>query len=286
MGRFRKRTLNRSFGGNAFVYIILAAFGTFMVIPLLFAVSASLKPLDEFFVFPPRFFVRNPTGRNFLDLFLLLSNTRVPFSRYIFNTFFISVAGTAGNVILSSMSAYAISKLRFKGKAIFFNVVVVTLMFTSAVTSIPNFLIMKHLGFIDTYFALLLPAFATPLGLYLMKQFMDQMVHMTVLEAARIDGSGELRTFFRIVMPAVKPAWLTLVVFSFQGLWNSGTTVYIFREDLKTINYALSQILAGGIVRSGAAAAATVLTMSVPIILFVVTQSNIVETLATSGMKD
>ena len=281
-----KKALNRSLGGDIFINLLLLFFGCFMALPLLYAVVTSLKPMDEFFVFPPRFFTRNPTLQNFSDLFRLMDSTRVTFSRYVFNTVFVSVVGTVGHVILSSMCAYAISKLYFRGKTVMFQIIVISLMFTSSVTAIPNFLIMKQLGFINTYLALIVPAFASPLGLYLMKQFMDQMVQDSILEAARIDGARESTIFFRIVMPSVKPAWLTLIVFSFQGLWNMGSSTYIFREDLKTLNYALSQVLAGGVARSGASAAATVIIMIVPILLFICTQRNVVETLSTSGMKD
>ena len=139
---------------------------------------------------------------------------------------------------------------------------------------------------INTYAALIIPAFASPLGLYLMKQFMEQMVPDALLEAARIDGAGEWRMFFTIVMPIVKPAWMTLIIFSFQGLWNIGTTSLIQTESLKTLNYALSQIVAGGIARSGATAASTVIMMMVPVAVFVFSQSNVVQTMATSGMKE
>lgn len=282
----KKRTFNRSYGGDVFINLILLLFGILMALPMLYAVSNSLKPLDEFFLFPPRFWVRNPTLRNFADLFRLFANSRVPLSRYMFNTLFVAVFGTTGQVILSSMCAYAISKLRFPGKNVMFQIVVLALMFNATVTATTSFLVIRYLGLLDTYGSLILPAFSSALGLYLMKQFIDQMVPDTVLEAARIDGSNEFTVFFHIVMPIVKPAWLTLIVFAFQGLWNTSSNAYIFREDLKSINYALSQVLAGGISRSGAAAAGTVLTMLVPIIMFVATQSNIVETMATSGMKE
>lgn len=286
MARIRHKRLNRSLGGDIGINLLLLLFGAFMALPLLFAISSSLKPLDEFWVFPPRFLVHNPTLKNFSDLFTILSTSRVPFSRYIFNTVFVSVLGTAGNVILSSLCAYALAKHKFHGQKIMFNIVVVSLMFSTSVTAIPNFIIMMKLHLIDSYGALIIPAFASPLGLYLMKQFMEQMVPDTVLEAARIDGANELRIFGTIVMPMVRPAWLTLVLFSFQALWGMGSTIYIYQEQLKPLNYALSQILAGGIVRTGPAAAATVLMMLVPITLFVVTQSNVVETMSTSGMKD
>ena len=286
MKTHKSRRINRSLGSDILILSILILFASLMVVPLVYAVSSSLKPLSELWIFPPRFFVSNPTLRNFKDLLLMVSDSWVPFSRYIFNTVFVTVAGTVGHVILAAMCAYAIAKIRFYGSRLCFNIIVYSLMFSAAVTVIPNFLIMRTLHLVDTYFALILPAFAAPLGVYLMKQFLETMVHDSVLEAAKIDGAGEWRIFWRIVMPMVKPAWLTLIVLSFQGLWNMGPTTYIYKEQLKTINYALSQILAGGVARTGAAAAGSVAMMLVPILLFVLTQKNIVETFATSGMKE
>jgi len=257
-----------------------------MVIPLVYAVSNALKPMDEFFVFPPRFFPKNITFQNFTDLFSIYDNSEVPLSRYLFNTFFVAVIGTAGQVALASACAYALSKLRFPGKNVMFSIVVTSLMFNSTITAIANFMILRTLGIIDTYWAVIIPSFASPLGLYLMKQFMDQMIPDSILEAARIDGAGEFFIFARIAFPLVKPAWLTLIVFAFQAMWNSGTTAYVYDESLKTINYALAQVQAGGIGRSGAAAAGVAITMIVPITVFIITQSNILETMATSGMKE
>ncbi len=253
---------------------------------MIYAISQSLKPLDELWMFPPRFLVRNPTLKNFSDLFSLMSSSWVPVSRYVFNTVLISVVGTSGHLIFSSMCAYALSKHQFKGRKVIFETIVLSLMFSTAVTAVPNFLVISKLGMMNTYWALILPAFSSSMGLYLMKQFMEQMIPDSVLEAARIDGSGEFRTFWSIVMPMVKPGWLTLIVFSFQGLWNTGATNLIQKESLKTLNYALSQVVNGGVTRAGAAAAGMVVMMIVPIIMFLVTQSNIIETMSTSGMKD
>jgi ABC-type glycerol-3-phosphate transport system permease component len=230
--------------------------------------------------------VENPTLKNFKDLFRIMGDSWVPFSRYIFNTFFITIVGTVGHVYIASLCAYAMSKHKFPGQNLLFGIVVLSLMFSTAVTQIPNFIIMSKLRWIDTYKALIIPAFASPLGLYLMKQFMEQMVPDTVLEAARIDGGSEIHIFSKIVMPIVKPAWLTLIMFSFQGLWGISNNSFIRSEQLKPLNNALSQILAGGIARAGTGAAAAVVMMIVPILIFVITQSNIIETMSTSGMKD
>lgn len=282
----RKRKLNRSLGGNILITVCLLLLGSFMALPLVYAVISSLKPLDELWMFPPKFFVRHPTLKNFSDLFALMSAMTVPASRYVFNTLLITVIGTGGHLILSSRCAFGLSKYRFKGRNFIFNLIVISLMFSSEVTAVPNFLILKKLGLVDTYWALILPATAAPLGLYLMKQFMETMIPDALLEAARIDGAGEGRIFWRIAMPMLKPAWLTLIIFSFQSLWNIGATRLIQTEQYKTLNYALSQIVAGGISRNGAASAATVVMMAVPIIVFLFSQKQIVETVATSGMKD
>lgn len=282
----RHKKLNRSAAGTFLLISITAFFGIFMIMPLVYSISTALKPLDELWTFPPQFFVQNPTFKNFSDLIRLMSSSTVPFARYIFNTVLISVIGTAGHVIISSMCAYGFSKLKVKGTNIMFQMVVLALMFNGTVTAIPGFLVIRTLGWINSYAAVIVPAFAAPLGLYLMKQFMEQMVPDTLLEAARIDGASEYTIFFKIVMMIVKPAWLTLVIFSFQSLWSLGSSVYIYDEQLKTFSYALSQILAGGIARAGAGAAAAVVTLMVPVIVFIISQSNVVETMATSGMKD
>jgi ABC-type glycerol-3-phosphate transport system permease component len=161
-----------------------------------------------------------------------------------------------------------------------------SLMFHQTVTQITNFIIMSALGMLDTQWAIIIPAWGSTLGLYLMKQFMETNVPNTVLESSRLDGASELKTFWVIAMPMVKPGWLTLIVYCFQNLWNSGSSIYIHSEQLKSFNYAIGQITAGGIKRAGASAAATVVMMMVPIMVFVITQSNIIETMGSSGMKD
>lgn len=282
----RFRTVNRSLGGNVGVAIMLTILGVLMILPMYYAIIQSLKPLDELWIFPPRFWVSNPTFNNYADLFELMSSSWVPFSRYLFNTVLISVGGTFGNLVFSSLAAYALAKIKFPGRGWIFEVIVLSLMFNSTVTTIANFLTFATLGWIDSLLTVIVPAFCTTLGLYLIKQFMETNVPDSILEAARIDGAGELRIYWQIAMPAVKPAWLTLIVFSFQGLWNSGASVYIYSEQYKTFNYAVQQIVAAGIVRAGASAAALIVQMLVPCIVFIITQSNIIETMSSSGMKD
>ncbi len=284
--RKHRVVLNRSAGGDTAISIVLTIFGAFMFLPMLYILMNSVKPMAELWIYPPRFYVVSPTLNNFKSLFSLMGDSWVPFSRYIFNTVFISVLGTFGNLMLSSMAAYALAKIPFPGHKWMFKLIRTALMFSSTVTSIANFITMSILGWVDTYWAIIIPAFGSTLGLYLMKQFMDSNVSSAVLESARLDGASEMKTFWTIAMPMVKPAWLTLIIYCFQGLWNAGASPYVYSEELKTLNYAIGQITAGGVARAGASAAATVVMMMVPILVFVISQSNIIETMGSSGMKD
>ena len=280
-----RRKPNRSIGGDIGIYIFLAICSAMMLFPLLFAISNALKPLDEVLKNPPTVFPRNPTFDNFTDLLITMSQGWVPLSRYIWNTVFITVVGTVGHVFLASMAAYVLAKYRFPGGQLFFRLAVVALMFSPYVTGIPNYLIMCKLHMVDTYWSLILPAIGGSLGLFLMKQFMDGFP-MSLIEAAKIDGAGELLIFWKLVMPNVKPAWLTISIFSIQNLWNNAQVQYIYTESKKMLRYALDQVALGGIARTGQQNAVIVFTMSVPIVFFIFSQSQIMETMATSGLKD
>lgn len=282
--------LNRSRGGDTAIAVGLGLFGIIMLFPLVYTLMNAFKPLEEFFYFPPIIFPHNPTTTNFTYLFQLMSTSWVPFSRYIFNTVFITIAGVAGNLVLCSMAAYALSKIPFPGHKAMFQFLQKSLMFSATVAGVITFIIMTLLGWVDSYFAIIIPAWATPMNLYLMKQFMEENISDEMLESARLDGSSEFRTFMYIAMPLVKPGWLTLIVYSFQGLWSTGSSPYIYSEQLKTINYAIGQILSGdaamSVLRTGAGAASTVIMLIVPIIVFIISESSIIETMGSSGMKD
>lgn len=283
--KLKKRNLNRSLSGDITLFLVLFLMGLVMLLPIVIAVSNALKPLDELFVFPPRFIVRHPTSENFRDVFRIMADSWIPFSRYIFNTIFVTAVGVSGHVVLASLAAYAFAKHKVPFANGMFNLVVTALMFSGYVTQIPNYLTMKNLGWLDSYLALVVPALASPLGLFLMKQFMEQIPD-SILESARMDGASEWYIFWKMVMPNVRPAWLTLIIFAFQDLWNATGSTYIYSEQLKTLPYALSQISAGTIARAGVSAAVSVLMMVVPVTVFIVTQSNIIETMSTSGIKE
>ena len=281
----KRRKPNRSIGGDIALYVFLALVAFLMAFPIIFAVSNSLKPLDELFKFPPRIFAQHPTMDNFADLFVTMGKSTVTFSRYLFNTVFITALGTFGHLIIASMAAFVLAKYEFPGGKGFFKLATTALMFTGYVTQIPNYLILNKLGWIDTYWAIIIPAFASPMGLFLMKQFMEGLPS-ALIEAAKIDGASEWRVFTQIVMPNVKPAWMTLIIYSVQGLWNNKASTYIYSEAKKTLVYALQQVQAGGIARTGQGAAVMVVVMIVPIIIFIFSESQILETMASSGLKD
>ncbi len=280
-----QNNINGSAGGTVFIVFILILFGSFMILPFVYSILQSLKPPEELFRFPPRFFVVNPTLKSFTQLFTIANTSWVPFSRYLLNSIFITVVGTFGQVILASMAAFPLSKFEFPGSKLIFNIVVWSLLFTGGVTAIPTYIVMAKLHLINTHWSLILPTMGASMGLFLMKQFMEQLP-MSLVESARIDGAGQMTIWFRIAMPNVKPAWLTLVIFAFQGLWNNAGGGYIYKEQLKTLPSALSQMTSSGMSRVGAAAAAAVLLMIPPIITFLVTQSNVIKTMAHSGIKD
>ncbi len=282
----KRRKPNRSVGGDIGIYFVLFLFAIAMVFPLVFAVSSALKPLDELFRFPPTIFARNPSFDNFSDLFVTMSKSWVTFSRYVFNTIFSTVVGTVGHIMLASLAAFVLAKYDFPGGKTFFTIVVTALMFSGYVTGIPNYIILSKLHMIDSYWAIIVPAFAAPMGLFLMKQFMEG-IPMSLIEAAKLDGAGIGRIFLTIILPLVKPAWLTLMIFDIQALWNADAKMYIYSEEKKMLTYALQQISSGNLIaRTGQTAAVMVVTMVIPILAFVLSESQVLETMASSGLKD
>lgn len=280
------RKINRSTGGTVTLLIVLLFFACFMVLPIVLAISNSLKPLNELWEFPPKLIPREPTWKNFADMFNIMASSLVPFSRYIFNTVMITVLGTIGNLLFSTMCAYPLAKKRFPGNRMIFKVIEMTLMFNSTVMAIPCYLVMTKLGWIDSYYALIVPTFASSLGLYLIKQFMETSVPDSLIEAASIDGASQWQTFWNVVVPCVRPAILTQMLLSVQALWNMGNSTYIFSDEKKTLSYALNQIVLGGVSRAGVGAAVTVFMMIVPITIFIICQNNTIDTMSTSGLKE
>jgi len=266
------------------VVIFVGLFAVFAAWPMVFLILHSFKPLGELFLFPPRFFVMEPTIANYAGLFQLSANLWVPINRYLFNSLFITFAGTLGQIIVVSLAAFPLSKHIFPGRVGLNQLIIFALLFSPTVLAIPSFVIMTHIGLVDTHLAIILPAMQGTMGLFLMVSFMGQVPTDTI-EAARIDGCGEFKILWRIVMPVVKPATMTMVIFAFQSLWGSTGGGFIFTESLKTLPVAFSQIMAGGVARAGVGAAGVVVMMVPPIILFFFAQQRVMETMAHSGIK-
>lgn len=282
----RTHNLNRSGAGNTLSLLFLLVLGIIMLFPFVYAINNAFKPLNELFIYPPKLFVQNPTIDNFVQLFVLMAESTVPFSRYIYNTVVITVIGTFGHIFFASLAGMVLSKYEFPGKKMIFSVITMSLMFISQITGIINYITISELGLLDSMWAVIIPAFGSSMGVFLMKQFMDSMIPNAVLESSAVDGAGLLRTYWSIVMPMVKPSWITLIIFDIQALWNTDGGTYLISEQNKTVSYALSQITASGISRTGVASAASVIIMIVPIVTFIVSQSNVVETMAASGIKE
>ena len=282
----QSKRYTRSRVGNAVYVTFLLLFGIFSVLPLIYCITTSFKPLDELMIFPPRFLVTRPTAQNYLALPGLLSNLRIPLSRYIFNSVFISLVTTVLYVFISTMAAFVLTKSHIKGKKLIFKSIQYALLFNAFTLAIPQYLIFSYLKMIDTYWVYVLPYLASTMGVFLMKQYMEGSVPDALLEAARIDGAGYFRTFWEIVFPMVKPCCMTLTLFAFRDVWSGVPGGTIFSEALKTLPAIMTQITAGGIARAGSAMAVTVIMMLPPILVYMISQSNVLESMNSAGIKE
>jgi len=291
MDRYRmafsfRRRVSRSIGGNVALFSIILLFALFRAPSSVYVLINAFKPVEELFLYPPRFFVVHPTLDNFLALTRILQSTSVHISRYAFNSACVAVLGTASYILIASLAAYPLARHRFAGRGLYSAVIIWAILFRPEVMGIPQYLVVAGLGMIDTHAAILLPALGGTFGVFMMKQFMATLPE-AMMQAARMDGASEYRIFFAIVMPQVRPAWLTLTIFTFQGFWNSaGTGVsYIFSEPMKLLPTALEQISAAGLARAGAGAAIALMMLIPPVAVYLVCQGSIMETMAHTGIK-
>ncbi|MDD5367767.1 MAG: carbohydrate ABC transporter permease [Anaerolineaceae bacterium] len=272
-------------------YLILLPLSIFMLLPVVFIFSNALKPPDELFAYPPSFFVISPTFKNFMDLFTKMSNSGVPVSRYLFNSIVITIVTIAASILVSTTAAYALSKKRFKLKKALFAINTVALMFVPIAVTIPRFLVIRNLNLIDTFTVHILPGLALPVGLFLIKQFIDGIPD-DVIEAAQIDGASDVSIYTRIIIPMIIPAIATIGILTFQATWNNAevSTLYINTDSLKTFAFYLSTLTstAAGtnVVAGQGIAAAAALIMFLPnLIIFLLLQSRVMSTMAHSGLK-
>ncbi len=285
MSRVGKRvTLSRSTGGTVVIFAFLIIMGAFMLLPLIYVVVTAFKPLDEILAYPPKFFVQHPTLNNFIDLIEITQETWIPFERSLFNSLALAILGTVIYIIVASLAAFPLAKNKKRFVAVYYQIVVLAILFRPEVTRTPLYIIMSRLHLINTFWSLLLPALSGSFGVFLMRQFM-MTIPDSILEAARVDGASEFRIFWKLIMPMVKPAWMTLAIFTFKDLWNTGETQYIYEESMKTLTAVMQSISSAGIARAGAGAAVALLMMIPPVVVFIISQSSVMETMATAGIK-
>ncbi len=280
------KRFTRSKVGNFFYFVFLLSSGSFSLLPLIYAVMTSFKPIEELLIFPPTFLVRRPTLLNYLSLPDLLASLEIPLSRYVFNSLFVASVTTFLYIISSSMAAFALSKGKFKGRKAYFWIIQFALMFNAYTLSIPCYIVYAKLNIIDTYWIYLLPHLASTLGVFLVKQYIEGYIPDAILEAAKIDGAGYIRIYWNIIMPTIKPAWLTLMLFGFRDIWTTIPNSTIFTEEIKTLPMITSQIVAGGMARAGSSMAMTVIMMIPPIIVYMISQSNVIEAMTSAGIKE
>ncbi len=279
------KRVGKSWTNDIGIFILLAFLGLFMLAPIYIAIITSIKPVQEIFIMPPKLYAINPTGDNFRDLFQVANNSWVPFSRNVLNSLYVTIAATVLHVIFACMASFILAKCRFPGVKLINKTVVIALLFNSQVTYIMQYIVMAKLGMINTYSALILPIVASSMGLYLMINSVGTIPD-AMIEAAKVDGAGLFRICWQVVMPNMKPAIMTIIIFQFQAAWNSTGGNLVYDEALKTIPTVVQQIAAAGIARQGAIAASAVVLMIPPLAVFIAAQSNVMETMAHAGMKD
>lgn len=269
-------------------YLFLIPFSVFMALPIVFIFNHAFKPLDELYAFPPRFFVQNPTLENFENLFQLAEASGIPMSRYLFNSIFVTIVVVFLSILLSTLAGYALSKKQFKAKHVLLEINNVALMFVPIAVMIPRFLTVSAIGIEDTFFAHILPLVAMPVGLFLVKQFMDQIPD-SLIEAAVIDGANDLKIYWTIILPLIKPAIATAAILAFQLVWNDleTSTLYTTSENMRTLAFFMNTLAAqtNVVVGQGMAAVASLIMFVPNLILFIILQSKVMNTMAHSGLK-
>jgi len=268
-------------------YLYLIPVAVFMGAPIVYIINHAFKPMDELFAFPPKFFVSNPSLINFRNLFQTAAGSSIPISRYIFNSFIVTVAVVLLSIIISTMAGFALSKMKFKLKNTIFEVNNLALMFVATAVTIPRYLTINAVGILDTYWAHILPLIAMPVCLFLIKQFMDQ-VPDSLLEAAQLEGAGAFRIYWKVILPLTKPAIATGAILAFQSVWTNVETSNLFTssEGIRTLSFYMNTLSGVGTVQGQGMAAAAAMIMFVPnLLLFVVMQSSVMNTMAYSGMK-
>lgn len=285
MARSQIKRYTRSRFGTAVIALILILFGAFTLLPMVYLIITSLKPLDEIMAFPPKFYVVSPTLENYRALPQLLSTEWVPFSRYLLNSLFVSLTTTVLHVIVASMAAFTLSKYHHKGYTVIFALVQMALLFNAYTLAIPQYVIMAKLKILNTFWVYILPYIPSTLGVFLLKQYMDSGIPDVLMEAAKIDGASCFTIYYKIALPLIRPAVLTLVLFAFRDMWSASSSAMVFDEDIKLLPNIIEQISTAGITRQGSTMAATVIMLLFPTAVYLISQSSITKTMSSSGIK-
>lgn len=279
------RQAGKKISGTIGIFFFLLILGLFMILPIYLTIILSVKPVHELFVFPPKLYVLDPTLDNFRDMFLAMSDMWVPFSRYVFNSVFVTFCVTTAQCLFASMAAFVLAKCPVPGSRFINKLVVISLLYQSNVIYIMQYIIMAKLNMINTYWALILPSVASPMCLFLMRQSMIT-VPDAMIEAAKVDGADMFTICWKIVMPNQKPALMTMIIFAFQAAWNIQGGTLVYKESLKTLPTVVQQAASSGLARAGVAMAAAVFMLIPPIVIFMLAQKHVMETMAHSGIKD
>ncbi len=283
--RGTERQAGKKIGGTIGIFLFLTLLGLFMAMPIYLAVIMSVKPVQELFIFPPKFYVIDPTLDNFRDMFQKLSNLWVPFSRYVFNSVLITICVTAAQCFFGAMAAFVLAKCDLPGIKLLNKLIVLSLLYQSNVIYIMQYIILAKLHLIDTYGALIFPSMASPMCVFLMRQSMTAFPD-EIIEAAKTDGADMFMICWKIVIPNQKPALMTMIIFSFQSAWNIQGGTLVYTESLKTLPTVVQQAANGGLAYAGIAMAAAVFMLIPPVIIFMVAQKQVIETMAYSGIRD
>lgn len=288
-GKFQGSRINPRFFsfGQVKFYLILIPLAAFMILPVIMILNRAFMPLGELFAFPPHIWVHNPTLSNFKSLFALSSTTGVPLLRYLLNSIIVTVMTMALNLVITILGAYTFSKKNFKAKAALFEINQLALMFVPTAVAISRYMVIEQLNMTDTWLAHVLPLAAMPVGLFLVKQFTDQIPD-ALIEAAVMDGAKEMTIISKIIVPLIRPALATSIVLTFQQVWMAveASNNYVNNDSMRTLAYYLNSLSTNNTVAAaGMSAAASVILFVPNLIIFICMQSQVMNTMSHSGIK-
>ncbi len=277
---YRHNRMNRN-STRVLLYTLLGVGSVLTLIPLGWMVSASFMPPGEASVFPPRFLPSDPTLEHYRALFV-----RMNLGRYLFNSAVLSVSVTLISLLVNGMAGYAFAKLRFRGRDKLFRFLLAALVVPAQITMLPLFLLLKELGFINTYWGIIVPGLASVFGIFLIRQY-ALSVPDDLLDAARIDGAGEARIFATVVLPLLKPILVTLAVFTFMGVWNDflWPLIVLTDDSMYTLPVALANLVGERVQDTELMMAGSVLTVLPVLLVFLSLQRFYIEGIMLGSVK-